>query len=173
MRVMVNTPAELIARHRPRVLPLLFSFIVVALVVRVVVRYESMTGADIAGTVLGVATGAIIVVLVSRSSEFRFDAVSGELRWKRWGFVSRSHGTVVLESIAGVTIETNRHGEGEAERVVLLTKHGRLPLTWHYSAVEPHEKTIHAIRLWLRDHGVGDPAAEDGDADGRPLRSPR
>jgi hypothetical protein len=158
MRVVVNTPAELVASHRPRLLPALLGTLVVAVAARAVMQYESMATAEIVGTVLGVATAAVIVGLVSRSSEFRFDAVSGELRWKRWGFLSRSHGTIALESIERVIIGTNHDGEGEADRVVLITKQGRLPLTWHYSSIEPHEQTAQAIRLWLREHGISEPS---------------
>jgi hypothetical protein len=159
LRIVINTPAELVLIHRPRVLPLLLATFVVAVTARAIAQIESMTISDLIGTVLGVSTGGIFFFLVSRRGEFRFDAASGELHWERWDFMSRVNGTTKLASIEGVDIETNRHGEGEADRVVLLTKEGRIPLTWHYSGIDPHRQTVEAIRIWMHEHGFGEPVA--------------
>ncbi len=44
--------------------------------------------------------------------------------------------------------------EGQSCRVVLATRHGRVPLTWHYSTIEPHTDIARAICRWLRLHGI-------------------
>ena len=158
MKVTINTQSELVFRHRPRILPLLLGLLVLAVVVQAFLEFETMSGKDLIGTVLGVSVCTVIVGLASRQSEFHFDTARGDLRWAQWGPFWRSQGVLRLEEIGGVTIETNRYGAGECNRVVLLTRQGRLPLTWHYSSFEPHSKIAEAIRLWLNDRGFGKPS---------------
>ena len=153
MKVVVNTPAELIARHRPVVLPLVVGLLTLATAVQATSRYGSLAVGDAVGYVLGLATGVVIFVLVSGGSEVRFDAASGEVGWRRRVFLSTMQGKTPLASITGVAVVTDRHSDAGAQRVVVSTSDGPLPLTWHYSGIEPHEETAKAVRVWLKEHG--------------------
>lgn len=154
MRVVENTTAELVARHRPRFLPWLPVALAVALAVRAIRHFESLDASDLLGTALGIATAAAIAILMRRRSEFRFDAGTRQVNWVTEHFRSRTTGSASLDDITAVCIETNRSGEGAGDRVVLVTAAERIPLTWHFSGIEPHRETAQAIRTWLRDHGV-------------------
>lgn len=153
VRVIVNTPATLVARHRARVLPGLLATFPVYVAYRALVTHDALSAGGIIGHVLGVATGVVIVALAARESEFRFDATTATLYWRTRGWRHRSHGAVRLADIQAVTIETNDTGDGPAQRVALITTAGRVPLTSHYSSVEPHEDTARTINRWLLDHG--------------------
>lgn len=154
MRVVENTPAELVARHRPRLLPWLPVALAVALAVRAVRHFESLDASDLVGTALGIATAAAIAFLMARRSEFRFDAETRRVNWVVEHFRSRVTGSASLDDITAVCIETNSGGDTSGDRVVLVTEAERVPLTWHFSGIEPHRETARAIRTWLRDHGV-------------------
>jgi len=131
----------------------------VALAFRAVRHFDSLDASDLVGTALGIATAAAIAILMGRRSEFRFDAGTRQVNWVTEHFRSRVTGSAALDDITAVCIETNSHGDGSADRVVLVTAAERLPLTWHFSGIEPHRETARAIRTWLRDHGV---RVEDG-----------
>lgn len=81
MRVVVNTPAELVARHRPRLLPWLPGALAVALALRAIRHFESLDASDLVGTALGIATAVTIAILMGRRSEFRFDAGTRRVNW--------------------------------------------------------------------------------------------
>ena len=163
MRVVVETPEELIIRHRPWVLPLLLAALVLGLLLRTLANYSSTGTSDLVGTALGVVTGTMILALVARRSEFRCDARLRQLQWKQRGLLSSSGGILPLEDICGLSMETDNHRDGPADRVVLLTTRGRLPLTPHYSGMEPHRQTRRAIRGWLCAQGL--PAFQDAGDD--------
>jgi hypothetical protein len=160
VRVVVNTPAELVARHRPRLLPWLPAALALALALRAIRHFDSLDASDLVGTALGIVTALAIAILMGRRSEFRFDADTRQLTWMREQIRSRATGSTAIDDIIAVSIETNQSGDSTGDRVVLVTDAERLPLTWHYSGIEPHRETAQAIRVWLRDHGVrlqGDP----------------
>lgn len=155
MRVIVNTPATLVARHRARVLPALLATFFAYVAYHALTEHDSLSTGRLVGHVLSVAMGVVIIALVARESEFRFDAATATVYWQRRGWRDRSRGAVRLADIQVATIETNDTGDGPAQRVALVTTAGRLPLTSHYSSVEPHEETARAINLWLCQHGFG------------------
>jgi hypothetical protein len=93
--------------------------------------------------------------MMSTRTEFRFDAKSRKLKWhERLPFVEAS-GVIAFSELTGVSVQSLDDSDGVSYRVVLHIRTGDIPLTRHYSTVEPHEETARRIGVWMRAHDVG------------------
>jgi len=154
MRIVEDNPARLAIVHRPRILPAFFLGCALVLGVYLLVRLGELHLHEQIGLILGTFLCALASALTATQSECRFDAQSGQVSWRHRGVFARSSGELPLQAIEGVGVETDRDAEGQSYRVVLATRHGRVPLTWHYSTIEPHTDIARAICCWLRLHGI-------------------
>src|SRR5439155_18756770 len=152
MRIIKDNPARLAIVHRPRILPAFFLGCALVLGVSLLVWFGELRLHKQIGIMSGIFLCALASALTATQSECRFDALSGQVSWIHRGVLSRSSGELPLQAIEGVRVETDRDAEGQSCRVVLATRHGRVPLTWHYSTIEPHMDIARAICRWLRLH---------------------
>ena len=154
MRIIKDNPARLAIVHRPRILPAFFLGCALVLGVSLLVWFGELRLHKQIGIMSGIFLCALASALTATQSECRFDARSGQVSWIYRGVFARSSGELPLQAIEGVGVETDRDAEGQSYRVVLETRHGRVPLTWHYSTIEPHTDIARAICRWLRLHGI-------------------
>ena len=100
---------------------------------------------------LGAGAICLLVVLVSESSDFVFDAGAGSLSWTRQlGFVRRA-GDVPLSQVEQVVVRTALGSSRfyPRRRICLLTRDGELPLTTYYSSGAEHLRHAERLREFL------------------------
>jgi hypothetical protein len=81
-------------------------------------------------TALGTFLAFTVSTVFTKRSEFHFDFIARELRWKRRGLFTNQVGAVPFDQIRSAAIETNTDGEGsDTTRPVLKTASGVLGIT--------------------------------------------
>jgi hypothetical protein len=92
--------------------------------------------------------------LFATRSEFRFDATARKVHWYERRPFSSAAGTLGFDALTGISVQRDNGVDGAVYRVVLHASDADLPLTRHYSNVEPHAETAQRITDWLHGHGV-------------------
>ena len=100
---------------------------------------------------IGASITCLLFLLLSETSDFVFDAGTRRLTWtRRLGFVRRS-GQVPFEEIEHVVVRTALGSDSvtPSQRIVLLTRHGELPLSASYSASDEYALNAERLRRFL------------------------
>jgi hypothetical protein len=96
------------------------------------------------------AMAALLAALPSRAV---FDAAAGEVSWSQAGWRRRDHGSCSLGDVTGVDVASPSPNDDGAQRLVLQTTHGPVPLTRDFWGFGRHEQTAAVIREWLERNG--------------------
>lgn len=167
MRIASNTTTELVLEHRPIVLPALGAALCAAVVFQTLQSAASLSASEWAGASAGILVGGFITYLMALPSRVVFDSSRREIRLRHSGWPGRGENRCAFDDVTGVEVQED--SSIGAKRVVLLTSRGPIPLTRHFSGIEPHRKTASTIQKWLRGHGcelLGDGPNEHGAIDG-------
>jgi hypothetical protein len=157
MRVVSSTPASLVLAHRPVVVPAIAAALVVGVIYETAGDAPTLGAGQWAAAGMGILVGCFISYLSALRTRIVFDAARGEVRWKHSGWPGRGLGSCPLAEVAGVEVISSPG----AERLALSTSEGLVPLTRHFSGIEPHQKNALAIREWLSQYEAGHPAEND------------
>lgn len=150
MKVAKHSPELLVLQHRPVWLPAFFGAACFFIGYKFVADFNEMTTWELVGACMAGLAFGLFTMLSSIRTTVSFDAQRGEVSWCHQGVFSGDEGRVELNAIQSVILERQPLSRGTGSyRVVLLTSNGAIPLTPHYSGVEPHEENATAIRDWL------------------------
>jgi membrane protein YdbS with pleckstrin-like domain len=83
-----------------------------------------------AGALITLLCLIVLVLIVSKRSTFVFDFETNRLVWRRAGLLKRREGTIPVEQIRSVAVQSAQGSSGDRTyRVVLRTAAGTIPLT--------------------------------------------
>ena len=84
---------------------------------------------------------ALLLLATWERSVFLFDPATGRVVWRRDGVFRRRSGTLSLDAVEGIAVETLRDGRPPyTHRLALVMRDGRLPLTNAYYG--SHERLV-------------------------------
>ena len=151
MRVVSESTHELALKHRPVFVPALAISLVVGVLVDELSSPTLPSGTEWIALGLGCSVGLLIAYLSSLRSEIVFDAMRREVRWHHIGWPGGERGTVSFDDLTDVLIVSAE--ERGAERIVLRTSRGTVPLTRGYFGFHSYGQTVSAIHEWLKRQG--------------------
>ena len=156
MKIETDEPRLLIVEDRPFAMcGLLCAGLITS--IAIVAAGWSGQGVDwdkIAGGLLGLAVCGTGLIATCTWTVFRFDAVSGTLKWRRRGLFSLTQGELPLAEIVSVRVGSWWDTDGKMHRVVLLLRDGSLPMTAHFSGTDNSERMAESIRQWLSTYSA-------------------
>jgi hypothetical protein len=132
------------------VVPGLAAALVIGVAVQALGSASSLAIGEWVATSAGVLVGSCIAYLSALPSHVVFDAARDEVRWQHRGWPGQLRGSCLLADMKGVRVDADT---SRAERLVLVTSAGVVPLTRHFSGIEPHAANAAAVKEWLELHG--------------------
>jgi hypothetical protein len=154
LRITSESEAELVLEHNPVLPPATVALLAIAVLAGALRAPASVSAAGWVGTVLGASVAMVIAYLMALPSRVAFDAVAGEVSWSQAGWRGRDLGSCPLGDITGVDVTSRSPNDDGAQRLVLQTTHGPVPLTRDFWGFGRHEHTAVAIREWLGRNGL-------------------
>jgi hypothetical protein len=154
LRVASESETELVLEHKPVVLPAMVALLAIVVLADALRAPASVSAADWVGTALGSTVAMVIAYLMALPSRVVFDAVTGEVSWSQAGWRGRAHGSCPLGDITGVDVASRSPNDDGAQRLVLQTAHGPVPLTRDFWGFGRQEQAAAAIREWLARNGL-------------------
>jgi hypothetical protein len=143
----------LVLEHRPLVVPAIAAAVVIGVIIQTVEAAPTLGLGEWVAAGMGILAGSFISYLSALRTQIVFDAARGDVRWQHFGWPGRVRGSCPLAEVTGVQV---LGGSSGAERVVLSTSSGVIPLTRHFVGIDPHEQNAAAVREWL-SHWPPDP----------------
>ncbi len=154
LRIVSESESELVLEHKPRLLPAVAALLAVGVLADALRDPASVSAAGWVGTVLGSTVALVIAYQMASPSRVAFDAVRGEVSWSQAGFPGRNHGSCPLDGVTGVDVASRSPNDDGAQRLVLQTTTGPVPLTRDFWGFGRHEQTAAEIRDWLGRNGL-------------------
>lgn len=173
MRVREHTPERLVLTHRPTLLVVLLGGATLAMAVALPGRWTAYGRGEIIGALLTIALAAFATVVIATWSIVVFDRATRTMRWRHRGAFALPSGKSSIDRIRGVGLEDEPMPDvpdQPSRRIVIRMARGSVPLTRHFSGVEPNEATVAAIREWLAGAGVALTDSRQGRSTGTDTR---
>jgi hypothetical protein len=100
---------------------------------------------------IGASLTCLLCLFFSETSDFEFDMETRCLTWSRRVGLRRQSGTMPFEEIEQVVVRTalGSNVHAQRNRVVLITRHGELPLAIAYRLSEEHTANAERLRIFL------------------------
>ena len=136
----------LVLAHRPLFVPAIAAALVIGVIIQTVDAAATLGLGEWAAAGMGILAGSFISYLSALPTRIVFDAARGEVRWQHFGWPGRVRGSCPLAEVTGVQVLSD---SSRAERLALSTAAGVVPLTRHFSGIDPHEQNAAAVREWL------------------------
>lgn len=152
MRIEHRSPALLVVSHRPRLVPATMAALALIGVYVFCFERDRFVGGAEWWVPLGIAVCVAGVYLTSRGCEFRFDARIGALVWRRQEPFLTYGGRLDLSKVVHVETEPCNDSDRRAVRLVVLTDRGGIPMSYHFSTLEPLPEMAVEINAWLGRH---------------------
>jgi len=153
LRIVSESESELVLEHKPIVLPAVAALLAIAVLAEALRAPASVSAAGWVATVLGSTVALVIAYRMALPSRVLFDAVRGEVSWSQTGFSGRDEGSCPLDGVTGVDVASRSPNDDGAQRLVLQTTNGPVPLTRDFWGFGRHEQTAASIREWLARNG--------------------
>lgn len=159
MRIVRPDDGSLVVRVRPGIFPEGLLALVVPLPLWKLLVEGPYPLGEVPPLLLGSLIAAACITFVAEVSDFTFDPRRQELRWSRKTFYSRQGGCVPLRDILAVDVISELSRKGNVVNQAVLLLRGRsLPLTRYLSTGGSSEAAARAIRGFLKERGLPEPA---------------
>lgn len=160
MKVLRGGDGSLTIRVRPGIFPEGLLALVVPLPLWKLLAEGPYPPSELPPLVLAALIAAAAASFSAEVSDFIFDPIRRELRWRRRTVYSQDAGCVPLRDILGVSVASRLAGGGDyhLHQVVLSLRKRTLPLTRYFSTGRQSEITAQAIRDFLAARGLPEPA---------------